>query len=76
MNQINVTVDARGLSCPLPVVKTKKAMDSLESGQVLELLATDKGSANDMKAWVAKGGHELLDLRQEDGLFKFYIKKA
>lgn len=76
MNEINVTVDARGLNCPMPIVKTKKAMDGLQTGQVLELLATDKGSANDMKAWVQQGGHQLLDSRVEDGVFKFYIKKA
>ncbi|HLN62474.1 MAG TPA: sulfurtransferase TusA family protein [Symbiobacteriaceae bacterium] len=73
---IKVTVDARGLSCPMPIVKTKKAMNGLQSGEVLELLATDKGSANDTRAWVQSGGHTLLDFREEDGVFKFYIAKA
>lgn len=70
------TVDARGLTCPLPVVRTKKAMDGLKSGEVLELLATDKGSTNDVKAWARNGGHELLDFQADDGVFRFYIRKA
>lgn len=78
MNQITVaaTVDARGLACPMPVVKTKKALDALKSGDVLELLATDKGSAKDLQAWVRTGGHQMLESRVEDGVFTFYIKKG
>lgn len=76
MMDVAKTVDARGLACPLPVVRTKKAMDALQSGEVLELLATDKGSLADVKAWAKNGGHELLDSRTEDDVFKFYIKKA
>lgn len=78
MSQISValSVDARGLSCPMPVVKTKKALDGLKSGDVLELLATDKGSAKDLKAWVSSGGHQLLDSSTENGVFTFYIKKG
>ncbi len=73
---VKTTVDARGLSCPMPIVKTKKAMDTIQSGEVLELIATDKGSANDVRAWVRTAGHELVDFREEDGTFRFYIKKA
>lgn len=74
--EIALTVDARGLACPMPVVKTKKGIDKINSGEILELLATDKGAANDTKAWVKAGGHELLDYREEDGVHKFYIKKG
>lgn len=73
---VAVTVDARGLACPMPVVKTKKALDGLKSGDVLELLATDKGSAKDLQAWVRTSGHELLESSAENGLFTFYIKKG
>lgn len=73
---ITTTVDARGLSCPLPVVRTKKAMDGLRTGDILELLATDKGSVKDVRAWATHGGHELVDFREEAGVFKFYIRKG
>lgn len=73
---ITTTVDARGLSCPLPIVKTKKAMDTMQSGQVLELLSTDKGSRKDVKAWADNGGHALLDLQEEAGVFRFHIQKG
>lgn len=73
---VKVTVNAVGLSCPLPVVRTKKAMDTIQSGEVLELLATDKGSLADVKAWTKNGGHELIGSEEADGVFKFYIKKA
>ena len=53
-------LDAKGLACPMPIVKTKKAMNELEAGQVLEIHATDKGAKNDLAAWAKSGGHELL----------------
>lgn len=48
---VNVTLDCKGLSCPMPIVRTKKAMDQLEAGQVIEVLATDRGSLADMQGW-------------------------
>lgn len=69
-------VDARGLSCPMPVVRMKKAVDSIQSGEVLELLATDRGTLSDVRAWAENGGHQLLDSREEGGVFIFHIKKA
>ncbi|HET7616500.1 MAG TPA: sulfurtransferase TusA family protein, partial [Bacillales bacterium] len=50
------TLDAKGLACPMPIVKTKKAMDEMESGQVLEIHATDKGAKNDLTSWTKSGG--------------------
>lgn len=74
--KINQTLDAKGLACPMPIVKTKKAMDLMKSGEVLEVLATDKGALNDLTAWAKSGGHELLSHEENDGVLKFHIKKA
>jgi tRNA 2-thiouridine synthesizing protein A len=72
----NKILNAQGLACPMPVVKTKKEMDTLESGQVLEIHATDKGSQADMAAWSKAGGHELIHQEQDGDVFKFWIKKG
>ncbi len=69
-------LDAKGLSCPMPIVKTKKAIDTIESGQVLEVHTTDKGAIADLSAWVKSTGHELLEQTEESGFLKFYIKKG
>ena len=69
-------VDATGLACPMPIVRTKKAMNELEAGQVLEVHETDKGSKKDLTAWAKSGGHELLKDTEENGVFKFWIKKG
>jgi tRNA 2-thiouridine synthesizing protein A len=71
----NETLDASGLACPMPILKTKKAMDALQGGQVLKLIATDAGSVSDVNAWTAKTGNELLEHSTEGGSFIFYIKK-
>lgn len=57
---VNKLLDARGLACPMPIVKTNKEMTSLEVGQVVEILATDKGSSADLKAWAYSTGHRYL----------------
>lgn len=69
-------LDAKGLSCPMPIVRTKKAMDELNSGDVLEVHATDKGAKKDVSAWVDSTGNELLKSTEEDGILKFWIKKS
>jgi tRNA 2-thiouridine synthesizing protein A len=69
-------LDAQGLACPMPIVKTKKAMNDMESGQVLEIHATDKGAKADLAAWSKSGGHELLESTEENGVLKFWIKKG
>ncbi|USK61822.1 sulfurtransferase TusA family protein [Peribacillus asahii] len=69
-------VDAKGLACPMPIVKTKKAMNELESGQILEIHTTDKGANNDLTAWAKSGGHELLKHEEENDVLKFWIKKG
>lgn len=69
-------LDVKGLSCPMPLLKTKKAIDGIASGQVLEILGTDPGSRNDLPNWCARSGHEYLGEREESGCFCFYIKKG
>ena len=69
-------LDVKGLCCPMPVVKAKKAMDALEPGQVLEILGTDPGSKGDMPAWANRAGHEFLGESEEDGVFHFWVRKG
>ena len=71
----DVELDCSGLSCPMPILKTKKAVDKLQSGQVLRMIATDPGSIPDVQAWTSKTGNELLSYEENDGTFTFYIKK-
>ena len=72
----NLQVDAKGLACPMPIVKTKKAMDTLASGEILEVHVTDKGALADMPAWAKAGGHTILDQSEDAGVLKFIIRKA
>ncbi|MFB4169971.1 sulfurtransferase TusA family protein [Virgibacillus sp. JSM 102003] len=69
-------LDAKGMACPMPVVKTKKAMNDINTGEVLEVHATDKGAKSDLTAWAKSGGHELLKDTEEDDVLKFWIKKG
>jgi len=70
------TLDAKGLSCPMPLLRTKKAINGISSGQVLEILGTDPGSKNDLPGWCERAGHEFLGAKEEDGFFRFFIKKG
>lgn len=72
----DLTLDNSGLACPMPIIKTKKAIDGLQVGQVLKMIATDPGSLPDVQAWVSKTGHELLKHETEGNKFIFYIRKA
>ncbi|WEL19597.1 sulfurtransferase TusA family protein [Candidatus Nanohalococcus occultus] len=73
---ITKTVDVKGKSCPMPIVKTRQAINDLESGQVLETLSTDSGSENDFQGWVGGSSDvKLLEMKTEDGVYKFYIEK-
>lgn len=63
--KIDKVLDAKGLACPMPIVKTKKAMNELESSQVLEVHTTDKGAKNDLTAWAKSVGHELLNIKRK-----------
>ncbi|EJP93683.1 SirA family protein [Bacillus cereus] len=76
MMNVKQVLDAKGLACPMPIVRTKKAMEALQSGEVLEVHLTDKGAIKDIPAWSQTSGHEVLKHTEEDGELKFWIKKA
>ncbi|PKR77458.1 hypothetical protein CEY16_12075 [Halalkalibacillus sediminis] len=69
-------LDAKGLACPMPIVKTRKEIQNLDSGNVLLVEATDKGSTTDIKAWAERGGHQYLGTTEEGDVLKHYIRKA
>jgi tRNA 2-thiouridine synthesizing protein A len=70
------TLDAKGLKCPMPVVKTSKEIKGIAVGGVLEVLATDPGSMADITAWAKSTGNELLKVDRDEGVFKFYIRRV
>ena len=72
----DIVIDAKGLSCPMPIVKAKRGIDSIQTGQIMELQTTDKGSINDFQAWVNQTNHELVDVKEENGVFTFLVKKG
>jgi tRNA 2-thiouridine synthesizing protein A len=69
-------LDASGLMCPMPVVKTARIMKSMTPGQVLKLIATDRGSVADIPAWTSDTGNELISSSVEGNAFVFFIRKA
>jgi len=71
----DVLLDTKGMICPLPVLRTKKAIDTLQSGQVLEVVATDAGSKSDISTLLNRLGHELLHTGEEGGTIRFFIRK-
>ncbi len=76
MSQYDSELDASGLNCPLPILKAKKALAALQSGQVLRVIATDPGSVKDFEAFAKQTGNELVEHQEEGGKFIFLIKKA
>lgn len=68
-------IDARGLDCPLPILRTKKALNGMTSGQVLRVLATDPGSVRDFEAFAKQTGRRLLEHTVRDGVFSFLVKR-
>ena len=68
--------DASGLACPLPIVKTKKALSDMASGQVLRVISTDPGSVGDMAAFAEQTGNQLLEQSSENKKYVFLLKKA
>lgn len=72
----DLLVDAKGKSCPMPVVLARKGIDRLEAGQVLALEATDPGSCRDIPAWARDMGHELLGSEQTGGAWRYLIRKG
>lgn len=76
MNVISATVDARGQSCPGPLVTLHKALKDAARGDLLELLATDPGARSDVPSWAKLSGNELVDATEADGVLRFVIRKA
>jgi tRNA 2-thiouridine synthesizing protein A len=68
-------LDARGLSCPLPIVKTKKSLNDMQSGQVLKVVSTDPGSIKDMQAFANQTGNPLLETTEGGGAYTFFLRK-
>ena len=73
--QYDREVDARGLNCPLPVLRTKKALNDMQSGQVVRIVATDPGSVRDFEAFARQTGNALLEHGEADGAFWFLVKR-
>lgn len=76
MSEFDDELDVRGLSCPLPILRTKKAINGLEALQTLKMVATDPGSVKDIEAFCRQTGNELLFTNEDDGDFIFFIKKG
>lgn len=73
---IDLELDARGLMCPLPLLRLKKALQMLEDGQVVQVLATDPASVLDFGVFIEQTGHALLEQREETGVFVYLIRKG
>ena len=69
-------LDATGLNCPLPILRAKKALAGMSAGQTLKVLATDPGSVKDFEAFARQTGNDLLQSDEEEGKFRFFLKKG
>lgn len=76
MADFDQELDASGLNCPLPILRAKKALGTMESGKVLHIIATDPGAVKDFQAFAKQTGNELLEHREEGGKFYFLMKKG
>ena len=74
--KIDQTLDTKGLSCPIPILKTQKALKGLVKDQVLKVETTDPGSQKDMPAWANRTGNQIVKVEQGGGTFTFYIRKT
>ncbi len=74
--ETDAILDTRGLSCPMPILKTAKKIKELEEGQVLEILGDDPGTEEDLPAWCEQTGHEFLGMETEGDFAKYYVKKV
>ncbi len=74
--KVDKVLDTKGLSCPIPILKTKKALDSLVKDQILKVETTDPGSQKDMPSWANRTGNVILKTEQGAGVFTFYIKRT
>ena len=76
MSNFDQELDARGLNCPLPILRAKKTLNAMTGGQILKIMATDPGSIKDFKAFAKQTGNEQLDSSEVDGEFHFTLKKS
>ncbi len=70
------SVDARGTACPGPLLEAKKAIGTINSGDIMEIMSADEGTKKDIPKWANKKGHEYLGTLEESGFFKIYLKKV
>jgi len=75
MRTISITVDAKGQSCPGPLVSLAKAIKDASVGDLLELLATDPGSKSDVPSWATLSGNELVETSEDEGVFRYVVRK-
>ena len=76
MAEFDDELDATGLNCPLPILRAKKALNGLETGKILHIIATDPGSVKDFEAFAKQTGNELMSSSEEGGKFMFLMKKG
>jgi len=76
MSDFDQELDARGLNCPLPILRAKKTLNGMTAGEVLKIISTDPGSVKDFEAFASQTGNELLESTEEGGEFHFMMKKA
>jgi TusA-related sulfurtransferase len=72
----DVKIDCLGLFCPMPILKTREAMKTLRTGQVLEMTSDDPASEADMRSWSQKTGHELLQIERDGPVYRFFVRKT
>ncbi|HIF80465.1 MAG TPA: sulfurtransferase TusA family protein [Gammaproteobacteria bacterium] len=76
MSNFDQELDARGLNCPLPILRAKKTLNAMTGGQILKIMATDLGSVKDFESFAKQTGNELLDSSEVEGEFHFLLKKS
>jgi tRNA 2-thiouridine synthesizing protein A len=73
---VTSVLDAKGLSCPMPLLRTKKEIGKIDGGQILQIDGTDPGSRNDIPGWCSRAGHEYLGEKEESGYISFFVQKG
>lgn len=73
---VAAVLDAKGLSCPMPLLRTKKEINKIGTGEILQVDGTDPGSRNDIPGWCARSGHEYLGEKEESGYMSFFVQKG
>ena len=76
MRKFDIELDTTDLTCPYPIIKTKKVLNDIESGQVIHIITTDIGSFKNFPSYSRQHGHEILEDYDEDGVYHFFVKKG